>query len=112
MVRTAALIIVAALTACTPRPACENEDMALVMAHDFIKRQLKAPASADFPSRADSGVTVVKTDLGSGKCEFMVGTYVDAQNSFGANIRTQFFVTLSPDDASGKSWSLKEIIGG
>jgi len=56
------------------------------MAQVFIKKQLKAPASADFPSMADEQVKVSKV----GEAKYLVSAYVDAQNSFGAKLRTKW----------------------
>lgn len=49
----------------------------------FVSRQLKAPATADFSSPDDS--TIV--DAGT---VWTVSGYVDSQNSFGAQIRSRF----------------------
>jgi hypothetical protein len=56
------------------------------MAQVFIKKQLKAPASAEFPSMSDEQVKVSK----SGEAKYLVSGYVDAQNSFGAKLRTRW----------------------
>jgi hypothetical protein len=57
---------------------------AYVMSQDFITKQLKAPATADFPVGSDGHVKY------EGDSVFYVNSYVDAQNSFGANIRTNY----------------------
>lgn len=99
-----------AAAACASKPACENDTLALVMAHDFVGRQLKSPSSASYPTQLEEGVTVIKVSSDRGaRCAFLITTYVDADNSFGASIRTPFIVKLSPDDDSGKSWSLESI---
>lgn len=109
--RFPALIAAAlALAGCSSKPPCEDDSLALVMAHDFIARELKAPASAEFPYSTDPGVSITRSASDSGKaCAFTIKTYVDAQNSFGAQIRTNFLVKVAPDDSSGKSWSLELI---
>src|SRR4030042_1131474 len=61
---------------------------AFVMSQDFVKKQLKAPSTADFPWYDDSFVT----DLGGGR--YIVSAYVDAQNSFGAQIRSNYTCVL------------------
>lgn len=48
-----------------------------------IKRQLKSPSSADFVW------TSMPTKVGSGTYQW--SSYVDAQNSFGATVRTSFY---------------------
>ena len=61
---------------------------AYVMAEVFVKRQLRAPATAKFAPFREATVT----DLGDGR--WYISAYVDAQNAFGALIRTPFQATL------------------
>ena len=78
--------------------------MAQIIAHDFIKSQLKSPSTADFPwfahriSRSEDERQVYK-----------VVSHVDSQNSFGAEIRTQFWVELrylGGDDYDSNNWEI------
>lgn len=68
----------------------ETEDIskldvdAYVMSEEFIKKQLKAPATADFPGGSDGRVKYL------GDSVFYIDSYVDAQNSFGANLRSNY----------------------
>ena len=67
-----------------------------------VKRNLKAPKSADFPW----GVEVVQTVDG----KYVVQSYVDSQNSFGALIRTRYRCELSnagSDDYN--SWTVEDL---
>lgn len=82
--------------------------MAFTMANEFIKDELKAPTTAEFPSMVADGVNLIPTTTGDGKCAFIVQTYVDAQNSFGAMIRQGYSVTVAPD-ADGKNWKRLSI---
>ena len=50
----------------------------------FVIERLKAPSSADFPFGGHRSVS----PLGDGR--YLVKSYVDSQNSFGAQIRTNF----------------------
>jgi len=55
---------------------------------DAVRARLKAPSTARFPGReAVDGLVVKGSD---GTVAYQVVSYVDAQNSFGAMIRTQF----------------------
>ena len=60
----------------------------------YVKGQLKSPKSVDFPF---AGVRHI-TPLGNNR--FKVDSYVDAQNTFGANVRTHFecIVRINPYD--------------
>lgn len=83
---------------------CSNETMAFVMSQNFVKRELKSPASASFPSTSSQGV---RTNY-IGDCTHEVWAYVDAQNSFGANIRTEYYVKIKNEKGTN-SWSLLDI---
>lgn len=74
---------------------------AFVMSEEFVKRKLKAPDSAKFPSFEDSFVR----DLGNGVYE--VTAYVDAQNSFGATLRNRFYCKLR--HTGGDNWMADSV---
>lgn len=76
---------------------------AVAMAKEFVKRRLKAPASADFASILEHSVTP------AGSNQFVVSGYVDAQNSFGAQIRTRYVCKLKRVDDKG-NWQLIELV--
>jgi hypothetical protein len=59
---------------------------------DFVEKNLKAPSTAKFPWYSEPFVT----DLGGGR--FRVSAYVDAQNTFGAQIRTQYTCVVKGTD--------------
>ena len=75
---------------------------AVLMAQKFMKNRLKAPATAEFQSFTDAEVNSFPGD------EFKVSTYVDAQNAFGAKIRTKYIAHLKyiGDD----KWTLVELV--
>ena len=54
----------------------------------------KAPATADFASYSDSAV------VNKGDGTYIVVSYVDAQNSFGAKIRTRYTCTVFTVDGA------------
>ncbi len=76
-------------------PSCGGgASMAQIMAQNFVKRDLKAPRSASFS----------RSNVESGKdCTFRVTGAVDAQNSFGAMLRTNYSITLQYN-AKTKKW--------
>ncbi len=63
---------------------------------ESIKKLLRAPKSADFPN-------ITEWRFSKDKEKIIVQSYVDAQNSFGANIRSQFQFTFTPDGQTVKS---------
>lgn len=80
--------------------ANDDKIMAWVMAQSFVEDRLKSPSTAKFPQHSDE--TVVP--LGNG--QFLVSGYVDAQNSFGATVRSDFTCTLQQN---GENWKLLDI---
>jgi hypothetical protein len=67
---------------------CEDSIAAFVMSKEFVKQRLKAPASADFhwgTQGPDVSVMYV------GGCTHEVRAYVDAENSFGAKLRSRYY---------------------
>lgn len=74
------------------------EDEAGQYAKDFVKQSLKAPSTAKFP-------LVVHGEY-IGNCQFVVNSWVDAQNGFGAQIRTNYTVTMI---RSKSSWQLVSL---
>ena len=82
-----------------------DEVLAHVMATNFVKRELKSPATAKFPYTSDRDVKIVKL----AECRFQILSYVDSQNSYGAMLRSRFTVTMdgAPD---GKSWRAEQLV--
>ncbi|KYN90801.1 hypothetical protein ATY35_20680 [Vibrio cidicii] len=70
---------------------------------NFVQQQLLSPKTASFPSIWD--VKDYTTHLGGGR--YRVRAYVDAQNAFGAEIRTPFVCIVKYE---GKySWRLESL---
>jgi zinc-ribbon domain len=63
-----------------------EESLALIKCQEAEMAGLKAPSTAHFASYSESTVSPVSGNNGA----FDVRSYVDAQNSFGAQIRTNF----------------------
>lgn len=84
--------------------ACSSDISAFVMSQTFVKQRLKAPSTADFPYMTSDGV---KTNY-LGDCTHQVLAYVDSQNSFGAKIRTRYYVKLKNEKGTD-SWELLDI---
>ncbi|EKE79448.1 hypothetical protein A10D4_12809 [Idiomarina xiamenensis 10-D-4] len=101
------LAVFLSLFACSERKPidpCQDKSMAYVMGQHFIEKRLKAPSTADFPWMSSDGVYVSVM----GNCEFHVRGFVDAQNGFGAMIRTNYSLTLRYSKQS-KKWHLESI---
>lgn len=74
---------------------------AYVMSQIYVEKQLKAPSSAKFPVFDNSMVVPL------GDNRFKVTSYVDAQNSFGAMVRTPYTCTIK--NTGGDKWLLETI---
>lgn len=60
-----------------------SKDMAAIMCQGWVKDRLRAPATAKFPLLSDHAVTQTEN-------RFRVRSHVDAQNAFGALVRTDW----------------------
>ena len=69
-------------------------------AQTFVKQNLKSPSTAKFGSNPSVRET--------SKNVFVVKSYVESQNSFGAMIREKYEVTLRNDEEKN-SWVLVDI---
>jgi hypothetical protein len=79
---------------------CESTSSAYYMSQTFVRKSLKAPATAVFPSYNAEGVSTQFI----GDCTHIVRSYVDAQNGFGALIRTTYFAKLKY--TGGDYWNI------
>lgn len=72
-----------------------------IVCEQFVTRSLRSPSTAQFPHVRQSDVA----DLGNGK--YTVNSYVDAQNGFGATVRTAYTCTVQ--HVSGKQFRLIDL---
>lgn len=83
-------------------PARSHDEItAYTMCQKFVEDRLKAPRTAKFPWSASE----LTTDLGDGR--YQVRAHVDAENSFGAMLRTRFVCTVQW--VSGETWHLESL---
>jgi len=75
---------------------------AAIAAEEFVKDILKAPGTAEFNSYDPDKVTEIE------KNRFKVTGWVDAENSFGAKIRSRYLAVVRYEPTDGK-WCLEEI---
>jgi hypothetical protein len=79
-------LLLSILISCSQKPS--NSDV-ISVSKEFIKQELVAPATAVFPSNDQIQITRDKGDS-----TFHVSSFVDAQNSFSANVRTEWELHL------------------
>lgn len=75
-----------------------NKVLTYSYAEQAVKENLKSPKTAEFPSQHEKGVSIV--DLENN--EYRVTSWVDSQNGFGANIRSNFSVIIYYEGNSAK----------
>jgi len=73
---------------------------ALIVCEDFAKRRLRAPSTAKFDH--EGSIDQAVTDLGAG--HFRVIGYFDAQNGFGAMLRSDYVCDVQ--HTTGDSYNL------
>ena len=81
---------------------CSDDIQAFLAAKEFMKQRLKSPSTADFPFLRD-GSQITTLECG----HFKVRSFVDAQNSFGAMIRTNYEAVLR--HSGGGNWTLEAL---
>ena len=74
---------------------------ACYMAQTFVEKRLKAPSSAKFENCYDAVIYYNENKT------YEVYSYVDAQNGFGAMIRTEYHVHIR--EGENDMWYLKDI---
>lgn len=84
-----------------------RDELALDVCHAEASKSLKAPATAVWPTVDSQGVIV--REYKEGKATLLVSTYVDAENSFGAKIRTGITCYMRQD--SGEWRVLRAEVG-
>ena len=99
-----------ALAGCSSTPPCERDVEAYVIAQNFVRAELRAPASAEFATMDRAENTSTPTKLADGRCAFDIRMAVDAQNGFGAKLRQRFSLTVIPDPSGSHNWTLAKII--
>lgn len=80
----------------------DKAGMAYVMLQNEVREQLRAPSTADFPGRYEPGTRHL------GDCIYQVFGKVDAQNGFGAMLRTTFEGRIQYFPESG-GWRTLEL---
>lgn len=87
-----------------PQAPPANLSGAWVMAQEFVLKSLKSPSTAKFPfSRSSEGVNI--STLGNKR--YSVSGWVDAQNSYGAVVRTKWNCTVVD---KGDTWGLEGVV--
>ena len=83
-----------------------TDSQAYIISQNYVKEVLKAPATADFPF---ADYSHIKNDEDT----HTVASYVDSENSFGANVRSNWTVTLTfkgGDWSDQNNWNLDRLI--
>lgn len=99
-----ALIVVAFATQLSCEPSQKAEECtdfnAMAASHTLVKQKLKNPKSAEFPTLKHYRIAQEPEGI------WRVAGYVDATNSFGATVRSDYVARLRCD---GKRWFAVEV---
>jgi hypothetical protein len=95
-------VLLLTATACGDPEPDTSDQMAAAMCQEFVKKRLKSPGSADFPSNTD---TTTVSD--SKPWKYKVNAYVDSQNGFGAKVRNDYVCTISTKGDG--NWTLNDL---
>lgn len=79
----------------------DREWDAYYTATQFVEKRLKAPKTAEFPNSKYASVQLLEDGA-----TYKVYAYVDAENSFGAKIRSNWYAKLI---LKGKQWQLLDL---
>lgn len=74
----------------------DNRSLALINAQHRIKQMLRSPRSAKWPSVFADGIDTRTHAVKQQDGTYVVRSWVDADNAFGASIRTWYVVHLRP----------------
>lgn len=97
------------MAACAQGPQQQKQDVygspqgAYDISKSFVTKSLKAPSTAKFPLFSDEDVIISSLSYG----EYKISAWVDAQNSFGAMLRTPY--KCSVQYVGKNEWVLKDI---
>ena len=79
--------------------------MAVVQCQNYVKDRLRSPSTADFPW-LDHSVTPAGSEA------YVVRSYVDAQNGFGATVRNNYECKIQyagGEEADQRTWVLLDL---
>lgn len=85
----------------------DRSTMAAIICSNHVKNSLKSPSSADFPFGVAEGGISRRVDQ-----VYLVRSYVDAQNAFGAQIRNWYTCGIqyrAGEEAADSSWALLSL---
>jgi len=83
----------------------DNKTMAYTMMQEFVKDNLVSPASAKFEWISEPDCKISRNEH-----LYLISSWVDSQNSFGAMLRTQFEGAVEQVDE--KNWNLRSLYMG
>lgn len=105
-----AFIAISKMTGCLEKdPNADESIMAAIQCKDFVQDKLKSPSTAEFQSASSAKIMRPYPD----QQKYTVLSYVDAQNSFGAKIRTRFICEVERGSKNSNgyySWRLIDLM--
>lgn len=83
----------------------DQKDSAKFICEEFVDRTLKAPDTAEYGGLSEARITF------DGDETYTVRNYVDAENSFGAKLRSNFTCKVEFLGGEDEEWQLVDLTG-
>ena len=87
----------------TDAPGEASPTTAFVLCRDEVRKRLLAPSTASFPHMGQAEITRTAGNARS----FIISSYVDAQNAFGATIRNNWVCVIEHEQ--GDTWIVRHV---
>jgi len=92
----------------TATPGQDKATMATVQCRNYMRATLRSPSTADFPGMFSGSVS---SALGNNR--YLLREYVDAQNAYGATIRSNYECRIrykGGESAAQSNWDLEQLV--
>ena len=77
---------------------------------NHARSQLKSPSTADFPWLTEAVPSISDRNKPLPEQTWVVRSYVDSQNAFGATVRTNYACDLKPPTGPDESWEVVSFL--
>jgi uncharacterized membrane protein YvbJ len=101
-----AIVVITVINSNQPKKELSQRELLIAASQMAVEKSLKSPSSAKFPPSDDKSYQIVQTKA---KNVYNIEGYVDAQNSFGAAMRSRYIAKIEyfPDIEQYKALSVK-----
>ena len=101
LIITAIIFVILNLTSGSPEKTEDRTTDAKICAINVVENNLKAPSTAEHPKYSEMTARHIEGN------KYKIYSYVDAENGFGAMVRTNYVVTLELTESGYKNASVE-----